>query len=367
MSIGLFKEQFPIKDGDYEAKYWVRKEERKVKCILCPQGCEIQDGESGKCLVRINKGGKLYAASYGKFASICLDPIEKKPLFHFYPTYKILSIGGVGCNFSCKFCQNWELVEGVVPVKYISPENLVSLAIEAKSQRNIGIAFTYNEPTIWFEFILDTARVVRKVSPDLKLVLVTNGYISTQPFDEISEFIDAMNIDLKFAKEELYKQVSDAHLKPVLTSIKRAFEKFGKIGRPFIELTYLVIPGINDSEEDFQRITDFIASIDDRIPLHISRFYPHFMMSNIPPTPVEVIRKAYEIASKKLKFVYVGNIWGDEGENTYCPSCKRILISRYGFWSKFENFDGKKCSNCGYELFGVFSEDEKIIRKQEIL
>lgn len=367
MSLGLFKDKFPIKEGEHEAKYWLKREDKKVKCILCPQGCDIADGDAGKCLVRINKGGKLYAASYGKFASICLDPIEKKPLFHFYPTYKILSIGGIGCNFSCKFCQNWELVEGVVPVRYISPEKLVSLAIEAKPQKNIGIAFTYNEPTIWFEFIIDTAKILKKVSPDLKIVLVTNGYMNSQPFDEISEFVDAMNIDLKFAKEELYKEVSDAHLKPVLASIKRAFEKFKKTGKPFIELTYLVIPDINDSEEDFQKITDFIASIDDMIPLHISRFYPHFLMSDRPPTPVEVIKKAYEVARRKLKFVYVGNIWGDKGESTYCPSCGEILISRYGFSSRLENFDGNKCLRCGYEIFGVFGEDVKSINNQKIL
>lgn len=360
MSIGFYKDTFPIKGGDYEAKYYLKKEGGYVKCVLCPQGCDIPDGEAGKCLVRINKGGKLYAGSYGKYASICLDPIEKKPLFHFYPTYNILSIGGVGCNFSCKFCQNWELVEGVVPVRSITPEELVSLIVESKSSRNIGIAFTYNEPTIWFEFIIDTANLLKKSAPDMKVVLVTNGYISVQPFEELSDFVDAMNIDLKFAKEELYKEVSDAHLKPVLTSIRRSFEKFKKNGKPFIELTYLIIPGVNDKEEDFKQVVDFISEIDNRIPLHISRFFPHFLMRDKPPTPLDVLKKAYDIARAKLKFVYVGNVWGDKGENTYCPSCGNILISRYGFTSSFENLDktSGRCKVCKYEFFGVIGNTE---------
>lgn len=360
MSLGLFKDVFPIKDGDYEAKYYLKRNNNAVKCILCPQGCEIEDGQAGKCLVRINKGGKLYAASYGKFASICIDPIEKKPLFHFYPTYNILSIGGVGCNFSCKFCQNWELVEGVVPVRKISPEELARIAVETIPQRNIGIAFTYNEPTIWFEFIIDTAKVLKSIAPDMKVVLVTNGYMSAKPFEELSEYVDAMNIDLKFAKEELYKEISDAHLTPVLTSIRRSFKSFLKKGKPFIELTYLIIPGVNDREEDFERITDFVASISDEIPLHISRFYPHFLMKDRPPTPIETIKKAYDIARRKLKYVYVGNVWGDEGENTYCPNCGKILISRYGFSSRFENLDVVKgvCKNCNYKFFGILGNME---------
>jgi pyruvate formate lyase activating enzyme len=356
MSLGLYKDVFPIKEpGEKEAKYYIKKGDI-VKCVLCPQGCEIKDGEEGKCLVRINRGGKLWAASYGKIAAIHLDPIEKKPLFHFYPTYKILSVGSVGCNFSCKFCQNWELVEGLANVSYVSPEDLASLAVKLKYKKNIGIAFTYNEPTIWFEYIIDTAKILKDIAPDMKVVMVTNGYISAKPLEELSDYVDAMNIDFKFAKEEYYKEISDAHFKPVLTTIKRAWELFKIKGKPFFELTYLVITGINDTEEDFEEITDFVAEISPEIPFHISRFFPHFLMSDRPPTPIPTLKKAYDIAKKKLKYVYVGNVWGDEGENTYCPNCNQILIRRYGFSSEIVGIKNGRCSKCGYEFFGILEE-----------
>ncbi len=356
MSLGIYKDVFPIKDGSYEAKYYIPKDGGYVKCILCPQGCEIEEGGAGKCLVRINKGGKLFAASYGKIAAINIDPIEKKPLFHFYPTYKILSVGGVGCNFSCKFCQNWELVEGVVPVKDLSPEELAHLALEFKDEKNIGVAFTYNEPTIWFEYIIDTSKALRKIAPDMKVVLISNGYISAKPFEELCEYVDAMNIDFKFAKEEYYREISDAHFKPVLSLIKRAWEAFLNTGKPFIELTYLVITGVNDKDDDFHKITDFVAEISSEIPFHISRFFPHFLMKDRPPTPPELIHRAYEIARKKLKYVYVGNIWGDKGEHTYCPECGQILIWRYGFASRVVGISDGRCSNCGYKFFGIVDD-----------
>lgn len=360
MSLGLFRDRFPSENLEREAKHYLKKNEKAVKCLLCPHGCEIQEGQSGKCLVRGNKGGKLYATTYGRFSVLHLDPIEKKPLFHFYPTYNILSIGGVGCNLSCRFCQNWELVEGIVPIKRISSREIVDIAVELKSRGNIGIAFTYNEPTIWFEFIEDTAKLVKKETPELKVVLVTNGYMSLRPFEELSEYIDAMNIDLKFARDETYREVSGAHLKPVVTLIERAYKKLHKTGKPFIEVTYLIIPGLNDKDDDIRKLTDIIASISDQIPLHISRFYPNFLMTDVPPTPVETLERAYEIARSSLKFVYVGNLWGHRGENTYCPNCKSVLIARYGFSSSFKNLDRRsgRCKVCNYEFFGVVDSSE---------
>ena len=355
MSLGIFKDRFPIKEGfEHEAKYYVKREGGVVKCVLCPQGCDIKDGEAGKCLVRVNRGGKMWASSYGKVAAIHIDPIEKKPLFHFYPTYNILSVGGVGCNFSCKFCQNWELVEGVVPVRELPPEELSELAVELKdTDKNVGIAFTYNEPTIWFEYIVDTAKKLKRKSPDMKIVLVTNGYISAKPFEELSEYVDAMNIDFKFAKEEYYKEISDAHFKPVLSTIKRAWKSFQEKGKPFIELTYLVITGVNDSADDFERITDFVAEISPEIPFHISKFFPHFLMRDRPPTPEQILEEAYEVAKKKLKYAYIGNVWGNKAEHTYCPECGNILIWRIGFKSEIRGIKGDRCSECGYRFFGV--------------
>ncbi len=358
MSLGLFRDRFPIKDaGRFEAKYWLPRDGGKVKCILCPQGCEIGEGEAGKCLVRINEGGKLWAASYGKVAAVNIDPIEKKPLFHFYPGHYILSVGGVGCNLSCKFCQNWELVEGLAGVKFLPPQELAELAVKFKSQKNIGVAFTYNEPTIWFEYIVDTARILKEIDLNMKVVMVTNGYISAKPLEELSDYVDAMNIDLKFAKEELYKQISDAYLKPVLSTIKRAWELYKSKGRPFFELTYLIITGVNDTKEEFEKLTDFVAEIDSNIPLHISRFFPHFLMSDRDPTPEKVLFQAYEIAKKKLKFVYIGNIWGNKGEHTYCPSCGEIVISRFGFSTRLIGIKDGMCKKCGEKIFGVFIEE----------
>jgi pyruvate formate lyase activating enzyme len=360
MSLGIYKEEFPIKDiGNKEAKYYIKREDGlTVKCFLCPQGCEIKDGEEGKCLVRVNRGGKLWATSYGKIGAINLDPIEKKPLFHYFPTYKILSVGGVGCNFSCKFCQNWELVEGVVPVRELTPDKLAYLAVKLKEKKNLGVAFTYNEPTIWFEYIIDTAKILKELEPQMKVVMITNGYISAKPLEELCEYVDAMNIDFKFAKEEYYKEISDAHFKPVLSTIKRTWEIFKSTGKPFIELTYLVITDVNDTEADFEKITDFVAEISPYIPFHISRFFPHFLMSDRPPTPIRTLEKAYEIAKKKLKYVYVGNVWGNEGEHTYCPGCSKILIRRYGFTSDIVGIKDGKCANCGEKFFGILELDK---------
>lgn len=352
MSVGIYKGVPGLKTpSTKEASYWVRKGGRIVKCTLCPHGCEIGEGESGKCLIRQNIDGRLIAATYGKVAAVHLDPIEKKPLYHYYPTSKILSVGSLGCNMSCKFCQNWELVEGGIMTEDLSPQELINLAEKYKPYKNIGISFTYNEPLIWFEYILDTAKLIRQRGLDIKIVLVTNGFINPKPFEEILPFIDAMNVDLKFADENDYIGLSNGHLKPVIKTITATDFLYQASHKVHIEVTYLVITDTNDTEEDFEKVTDLVANIDDEIPFHISRYFPHFQFKK-PPTPLSTIRKAYKISKRKLKYVYVGNVWGDEegGENTYCPQCSFELIRRNGYEVSIRGLEKKRCKKCGYSI-----------------
>lgn len=321
-----------------QALFWVRKE-GIVKCILCPHACEIEEGDRGRCRVRVNKDGVLYATTYGKVCSVHLDPIEKKPLFHFYPTSEILSIGAMGCTFSCPFCQNWQLSQDVVPLRELPPDALVKIALEYNS---VGIAFTYNEPMIWYEYIIDTAKIA---GDNLKIVLVTNGHINPKPFEELLPYIDAMNIDLKFPDEERYAEFCRAHLKPVLKTIKMANDAFIKAGKPLVEVTYLAITDVNDKKEDAKVLANLVGEMDPEIPLHISRYFPHFKFTK-PPTPIQSLTECFEVAKEILSYVYLGNVWGPDYGNTFCPDCGSLLIERIGYSTRVVGLSGGECSNC---------------------
>ncbi|MCX6747109.1 MAG: AmmeMemoRadiSam system radical SAM enzyme [Candidatus Pacearchaeota archaeon] len=279
-----------------------KKEKNKVRCLACSHKCLISKDKTGICGVRKNIDGKLFLLVYGKVASMNVDPIEKKPLYHFLPRTTSFSIGTVGCNFKCDFCQNYDISQvskqGIIFGKEIKPEEIVEKAIKNRCK---SISYTYNEPAIFIEFVKDTAILAKKRG--LKNVLVTNGFFSKESFDYISNYVDAMNIDLKSFSEDFYRKYCGGRLKSVLETIKRAHEK-----GIHIELTTLVIPGLNDSDKEFEKIARFIASISDSIPWHISRFFPMYRMLNKPITPIESMNRAYKIGKKYLKYVHLGNI-----------------------------------------------------------
>jgi pyruvate formate lyase activating enzyme len=324
-----------------EALYWQPLEEEKVKCLLCPRECVIRPGKKGFCRVKTNQGGTLYAQGYGQTISLSMDPIEKKPLYHFYPGSYILSAGPNGCNLACIFCQNWQISQTDVPTKYVSPEKLKDWAIHHQS---IGVAFTYSEPLIWFEYILDVARLGKRQG--LKTVLVTNGIINPEPFEDLLSWVDAMNVDLKSMRDEFYKKLCRGPFRDtVLHTIKRGHE-----AGIHIEVTNLIIPGYNDSQAEIQELIDWIASVSPQIPLHFSRFFPHYQLRDVPPTPTETLAMAREMALKKLNYVYVGNVWNREWDTTYCPKCGEALIIREGYTLPRINLKDKSCPRCGESI-----------------
>lgn len=281
-----------------EAAYYEKLDQNKVHCHLCPQECVISDGKIGACGVRINKAGALFSEVYGKTTSLALDPIEKKPLYRYHRGEYILSVGTKGCNLHCTFCQNWHISQDIeVPTEDITSPDIIKKAKELKS---FGIAYTYNEPFIWYEFVLDTAKLAR--SEGLENVLVTNGYVNLPPLEEMLPFIDAMNIDLKSIDEDFYRRICKGRLKPVLDVIKRSSKSC------HIELTNLIIPTLNDSEDSIARLVDWIyENAGPDVPLHFSRYFPCYKM-DLPPTPSSVLETARAIAEKKLKYVYLGNV-----------------------------------------------------------
>lgn len=280
-----------------EALYW-GKEDGKVHCCLCPHECRIVNGLTGICGVRRNIDGKLYSLVYGETTSVALDPIEKKPLYHYHPGEYILSLGTKGCNFKCPFCQNWAISQDFeARTDKITPEWAVKKAKECKS---FGIAYTYNEPFIWYEFVLDTAKLARKEG--LENVLVTNGYVNPEPLEEMLPFIGAMNVDLKSIDDEFYRKYCKGSLEPVLNTIKRSARSC------HVEITTLVIPGLNDADEVLSKLVAWICdNVGPDVPLHFSRYFPCYKME-VPPTPKETLDRAYAIAKKKLKNVYLGNV-----------------------------------------------------------
>jgi len=313
-----------------------------VKCTACNHYCIISKDKTGICGVRKNIKGNLYLLVYNKIVACNVDPIEKKPLYHFYPGSKIYSIGTIGCNFKCSFCQNFDISQTKnILGKDISAKQIVDNAIKNNCK---SIAYTYNEPSIFIEFVYDIAKLAKR--KNLKNVLVTNGYMSKESLEYIGKYIDAMNIDLKSFSESYYKKFCKSKLKPVLNNIKLAHKK-----KIWIELTTLLIPNENDSKKEIESIAKFIASINKSIPWHISRFFPMHKMLNKNPTEMKSLENAYNIGKKYLNFVYIGNLHNES--NTYCINCNSILIKRIGYETKsFLNHN--KCINCKSKLYGEF-------------
>lgn len=332
-----------------EALFYEPQEGGKVRCGLCRFRCLIRDGERGVCRVRENRGGILYSLVYGKLCAEHVDPVEKKPLFHLLPGSKCYSIATVGCNFRCRHCQNYSISQvpanAVIPGVERSPEQVVQQALATGCR---SIAYTYTEPTMFFEFALDTARLAREAG--LKNVFVTNGYITKEALAAIAPYLDAANIDLKGFSEDFYREVVHARLGEVLDSIIE-YRRQGI----WIEITTLIIPGLNDSTEQLQGIASFIVeNLGNDTPWHVSQFYPTFQLTDRPRTPVETLRRACDIGSEAgLRYVYEGNVPGAGGENTRCPDCGALLIGRYGYLIESNRLNNGACPDCGAVIAGI--------------
>jgi len=332
-----------------EAMFYKKLEEEKVRCNLCPHFCQIANGKRGICRVRENRKGILYSLVYGKVVSSAIDPIEKKPLYHFYPGSNAFSLATAGCNFRCLNCQNNSISQlprerKEIPGEELSPQSIV---LQAKRYNCPIIAYTYTEPTIFFEYAYDTSKLAQKEG--IKNVFVTNGYISEEALRKISPYLDAANVDLKSFSEDFYKKICGGHLEPVLNTLK-LMKKLGI----WLEVTTLIIPTLNDSEKELKKIAEFIVNLGKEVPWHISRFYPTYRLNKLPPTPLELIYRGREIGLRAgLRYVYTGNIPGDKGENTYCYRCGKLLIQRYGY--RIEKFDIEegRCKYCQTEIDGV--------------
>jgi len=330
-----------------EALFYKKLENNKVQCLLCPHNCIIKEDHFGVCKVRTNDSGVLISQNYGVISSIGFDPIEKKPLYHFYPGSEILSIGSVGCNLKCKFCQNWEISQTSVDdfsrgSKMYSSEMIVELAKSRK--RNVGIAFTYNEPTVFFEFMMDTARLSKKHG--LYNVMVSNGYINQKPLQELMPFIDAFNIDLKSFSKYFFTEYTNSQLEPVKETLKSIVE-----AKKHLEITNLIIPTLNDEVIEYEKMINWIYNnLGENIVLHISRYFPTYKLS-IEATSIDKMINLGQIAKEKLNYVYLGNMLLEEGNNTYCSNCKGIVIKRSGYSSKSVSINSEgNCMNCGNHI-----------------
>ena len=321
-----------------------------VACRLCAHGCVIPPGRTGVCAVRENRGGRLVTLVYGEVVAAHVDPIEKKPFYHFHPGSKSLSVATAGCNFRCGFCQNWQISQaprrpgGGVAGEPFAPEAVVRAAQESGCR---SVSYTYTEPTIFFEYAFETARLARQAG--LLNNFVTNGYMTAEALDAIRPYLDAANVDLKAFRDETYRKTCGARLAPVLETIRRM-----RALDVWVEVTTLVVPGLNDGSAELGDLARFIASVDPDIPWHISRFHPDFEYTQAPPTPLETLRAAAEAGRREgLRAIYVGNVPG-ASEDTACRTCGTVLIRRRGFAVLANALVGSRCPRCGTALAGRF-------------
>ncbi len=336
-----------------EARLYEKGDKGEVNCSLCAHRCKIPAGKSGICNVRKNIGGVLYTSTYDHIVAANPDPIEKKPLFHFKPGSSSYSVATVGCNFTCSFCQNHNLSQWLKenpdktpPGQAVSPKEIVADALRHSCA---SIAFTYTEPTVFFELAYDTAKLASTY--DIDSVFVSNGYMTHEAIEAFHPYLKAINIDLKAYSDETYRKVCGGSLEPVLNSIKR-FKELGV----WVEVTTLIVPGMNDSKKELSDIAKFISSVDPDIPWHVSAFHPDYKMQNLDRTSIDKLHEAWRIGqSAGLHFVYTGNIPSNELESTRCPSCGTNLIRRYGFHSQLVGMREDRCSSCGVKIPGVFS------------
>lgn len=335
---------------DHEALLYEKQEDRCVRCALCSHRCRIEPGKRGICAVRENREGVLVSLVYGALIAENVDPIEKKPLFHCLPGSRSYSIATAGCNFCCSFCQNHEISqmpreEGRIVGRRRTPEEVVEATLRSGSK---SIAYTYTEPTVYFEFAHDTAVIAK--SKGIRNVFVTNGYMTPEMLRMAAPWLDAANVDLKAFRDDFYRSQCGARLEPVLENL-RLMKELGI----WVEVTTLLIPGLNDSDVELRDLAGFVRSLGPETPWHVSRFHPRYRMTEKGPTPAEAIHRAAAIGKAAgLKYVYSGNIPGDAGENTACAACGQLLIGRYGFSVERQDLAGSACPRCGAPLDGIF-------------
>ncbi|MBF0121658.1 MAG: AmmeMemoRadiSam system radical SAM enzyme [Desulfobacterales bacterium] len=352
MGLYLFNKSFKLANADEIApiaRFWISTENSNIKCLLCAQKCLISEGKRGKCKTRINTGGKLRSLVYGRPVSIHVDPIEKKPFYHFLPGSSAFSLSTTGCPLSCKFCQNWEISQAKpedFTTQFVPPEDI---ATQTQKRNATVIAFTYNEPTVFAEYLLDIAKISRQ--KNLKNVLISCGFMNKEPLDEMCDVLDAIKIDLKGFDKDFYKKICGGDLEPVLSSIKQIAKR-----KVHLEIVNLVVPTLNDSQYMLSELIKWVAGeIGTDIPVHFTRFHPDYQMTNLPPTPVDTLERAYETAKKNgLNYPFVGNVAGHPGNNTYCPKCGKPVIIRTGFFVTETHLKDGNCSYCNKQIAGVF-------------
>lgn len=333
-----------------EAKFYHQVEGGRVQCELCPNKCLLASGQRGLCKARENIKGRLYSLVYGKPVTVAVDPIEKKPLYHFLPGAKAYSLATAGCNLSCKYCQNWDISQRFPEdVKSLSmkPEEVVDEAIKTSSQ---VIAFTYNEPVVWYEYMLDIAKLAKQKG--LRTVMISSGYINPEPLEELLLYLDAVKIDLKAFDDRVYRQMSGGELEPVLDTIKTVYAS-----KKWLEIVYLVVPTYTDDLMKIKEMCFWLKeNVGVEVPLHFSRFWPKYKLANLPPTSEEILKKARQTCLEVgLKHVYTGNIEDEEGSATYCPDNNQALIKRQGFFIQENKVDSQgKAENCLSHIAGVW-------------
>lgn len=334
----------------YEASFYSKLENKIIKCGICPQECEVKLNERGFCGVRENRGGKYYLIVHSRPCSINVDPIEKKPLFHYLPGEKAFSIATAGCNIACKFCQNWEISQyrpEQVPYVKATPKEIARMAKE----KGCGtIAYTYSEPVVFFEYMRDTSLEGNKLG--VKSVVITNAFINEKPLLELTKIVGAIKVDFKAFNDDFYRNICKGELKPVLKSMELIKKK-----GVHLEIVHLTIPTLNDSEREIKEMAKWIKeNLGAFVPVHFTRFHPTYKLKNLPPTPASTLIRSREIAmAEGLKYVYTGNLPGNEGENTYCHKCGKLLIKRLGFYIKENKIQNGKCPYCNETIPGVFS------------
>ncbi len=348
-SVSLHASLLPQSDDAMEARFYDKLASKNVQCRLCPRQCVVANGQRGYCNVRENRGGTYYSLVHSRLCTAHIDPIEKKPFFHFRPGTLAFSVATGGCNVNCKFCQNWEISQ-IAPEQlrrqYVPPSDL---AAAAKQNGCPTLAYTYSEPIIASEYYLESAEAGHAVG--LKSVFVSNGFIRGEPLNKLCDRMDAIKIDLKAFSETYYREVVNAELRPVLDTLVTIHKR-----GVWLEIVYLVVPTLNDSESELKAMAKWVKSeLGPDVPVHFTRFYPLYRLKNLPPTPVDTLRRAKTIAdSEGLHFVYVGNVPGDPGEHTYCPGCRRIVVERTGFTVRKLQLKNGKCEFCQRPIPGVW-------------
>jgi len=338
-----------------EAKFYEKLPYRKIKCKLCPRECVIDDRERGYCGVRENRGGVYYTLVHSRVCAQHADPVEKKPLFHFLPGSMAYSVATAGCNVNCKMCQNWDISQSrpeQVNAEYLPPKNL---AAAAKQSRCASIAYTYSEPVVFLEYVLDAAEAGRAAG--VKSVVISGGYVQPEPLKELCRRVDAIKIDLKAYSEKFYREVVNGEMKPVLNALV-AIRKAGV----WSEIVYLVVPTLNDSDDEFRGLARWVKTeLGPDVPVHFSRFHPEYLLKNLPPTPLATLERAKAVCDAEgLRYVYLGNVPGHPAENTYCPKCRRVVVERTGFIVRGMALDAGKCRYCHQPVPGVWDGASRV-------